>query len=219
MNPSWEAIKDGKIKIDRKDVNVITKQIDVSYQEVDRVVPLLWAEHAPLLTIHVGLAARESSIRIEEMARHGPYIHDVVIDNRSIEHAPHKELRVYEEGAQSLEENEHKRNYSCKPCDFEFNSTCLNIDRVCDRMNKAFKEGRLTIPTAKSGDAGLFVCEYIYQRSLRICDRCVFIHVPDVERFRLDDITAAIQTATELLIDEILNSHSTEDREVDESKY
>lgn len=198
INESWEAIKDG-LKIDRPNVNLIVKHINVSYQDVDKAVSTLWKQYDPLLMIHVGLAAHERAIRIEQVARHGPYIHDDVL-----KFAPHRELRYYgdEEEEKSSEENIIKKSYSCKPCKFDSSQTCLNIDQVCDKLNQAFENHRVPIPTKKSKDAGLYVCEYIYSRSLTICDRAVFIHVPSSENFKLEDIKTNLQYSIELLIDE-----------------
>lgn len=202
INPSWEAIKDGQLKINRSNINVITKQVNVSYEDADKAVSTLWKEYNPILMIHVGLAAHESAIRIEQLARHGPYIHDDVIN-----YAPHKELRQYDhdnDADKSLEENIILKNYSCKPCQFDCSKTCLNIDLVCDRMNQLFQNNQVVMQTRKSTDAGLYLCEYIYHKSLTVCDRAVFIHVPSAENFQLLDIRKALKYSIEFLIDEAI---------------
>lgn len=204
INPSWEAIKDGQLKINRSNINLITKQVDVSYKDADKAVSTLWKEYNPILMIHVGLAAHESAIRIEQLARHGPYIHDDVV-----EFAPHKELRHYDHddnNAKSLEENIILKDYSCKPCQFDYSKTCLNVDRVCDKLNQLYQNNQVVLPTRKSTDAGLYLCEYIYHKSLTICDRTVFVHVPSVENFQLHDIKVALKFSIEFFIDEILNT-------------
>lgn len=198
LNPSWEAIKDGQLNIDRLNINIITKEISVSYQEVDQVVEQLWKTYQPLLMVHVGLAAFESAIRIEQVARHGPYIHDDIV-----QYAPHKDLRLYtNDSRKSTEENVKKHDYSCKPCRFESSQTCFDIDRVCEKLNLLHGLGKISLPFKKSTNAGLYVCEYIYQKSLKISNRTVFIHVPDIDRFKLEDIRVALKFAIETLIDE-----------------
>lgn len=197
INPSWEAIKDGQLKIDRDDIKVIAKQVDVSYAEVDEVVETLWKEYNPIVMIHVGLAAHEVSIRLEQVARHGPYINDDVRKQ-----APHKELREKVDGG-STEDSNTRPTYTCKPCEFGCSSSCIDLDKVCDKMNQAYKEGILAIPTKTSRDAGLYVCEYIYHKSLCVCDRAVFIHVPDVDSFKLDDIREALNFAVEAIIEAV----------------
>jgi len=195
VNPSWEAIKDNSLKIDRSNVNIITKQISVAYGEVDRVVSELWEEYNPLLMVHIGLAAHESCIRIEQSARTGPYLHDDVLKD-----APHKHLRVYSPDSRK---DDPPYPYTCRPCEFASRSTCIDVDKICEGMTEALREGRVCIPTKKSNDAGLYVCEYIYQKSLSICDRSVFIHIPGTERFKLEDIRASLKIIVEMLIDDL----------------
>lgn len=153
LNPSWECIKDEQFSLDPVKVNIVKKQVDVSYEEVDRVVADLWKKYNPLLMVHIGLAAHESAIRIEQVARHGPYIHDDILS-----YAPHRDLRIYNDTEGSLEERSVRHSYSCKPCEFGCSTTCIDIDRVCERVNKFYKEGKLSLPAKKSTDAGLYVC-------------------------------------------------------------
>lgn len=194
MNPSWEAIKDGRLRLGLPNVNIITRQVDVCYETVDRLIDELWQVYKPILMVHVGLAAFEKQIRIERVARHGPYLHDDVKQD-----APHKELRDYGQEARDI-----NVRFTCKPCSFECSKTRFDIERVCEKLNTLHQAGELPISFKMSEDAGLYVCEYIYQRSLRICDRAVFIHVPDVgEQFKLEDITRCLNSAIELLLEEL----------------
>lgn len=214
LNPSWEAIKDNQLKILLENVNIITRQIDVSYQEVDEQVEKLWQEFQPLLMVHVGLAAFEDCIRIEERARHGPYVNDDVR-----QYAPHKHLRVYEneeevnstapkvnemtiEGETS---DKPRARYTCKPCEFTCSESAIDIDQICDRMNRLYDIGQLRLKTKKSSDAGLYVCEYIYQTSLKINRNCLFIHVPNIsEEITLEQIRLSIQQVIETAIVQLL---------------
>lgn len=198
LNPSWEAIKDDRLHIDRPNVNLIKLQVDVSYDEVDRVVEHLWETYNPLLTVHIGLAAHETAIRVESRARHGPYINDDVKQQ-----APHKDLRVYPEtGGGSPTNQTCRREYTCKPCNFDFDRTCFDVDKLCEKMNQVSEEHKLSLKFKKSEDAGLYVCEYIFRKSLSICNRAIFLHVPDTKNFQLEDITCALKYAIEILIDE-----------------
>lgn len=196
-NPSWEIMKEGQLNIERPDVNIITKQFNVSYEEVDNLVDEIWKQYNPLVMIHCGLAAQENSIRLEQIARHGPFIHDDVLN-----YAPHKDLRDYSEAQHVDEDN--TLDYTCKPCYFEFSSTCLNVERICEKLNQLHREGQVPISYKKSIDAGLYVCEYIFQRSLKICDRTIFIHVPNTTNYTLEEIRIAVKFAVEAVIDEAL---------------
>uniref|UniRef100_A0A6G1SI80 Pyroglutamyl-peptidase 1 n=1 Tax=Aceria tosichella TaxID=561515 RepID=A0A6G1SI80_9ACAR len=203
-NPSWEAIKDGQLKLDRPNINVVTKQVKVSYQHVDQLISRLWDEYKPVLMVHVGLAAFEDSIRIEQVARHGPYMHKDVDQQ-----APHEDLRLFYEKHTATGEDTASGNSSSSAsimepaCKFDCSQSCFNIERVCDKLNKLHKQGKVPIGFKCSQDAGLYVCEYIYQKSLRVCNRAVFIHVPDTDRFPLEDIRSAIKLVIEVLLDEL----------------
>lgn len=197
FNPSWEAIKDGRLKSNRTNVRIITKQVNVEYKEVDAVVASLWSDFEPLVMIHVGLSAHEQAIRIEQLARHGPYIQDDVAND-----APHKELRQYAD--QDVSSSQRPR-FTCKPCEFDCNKTCLNVDKICNKMDSALKEGISTIPVKKSVDAGLYVCEYIYHKSLQICDRAIFVHVPDIATFKIEQITDTLNLLVDNIIEEVLS--------------
>lgn len=199
LNPSWEAIRDGQLVIDR-DVNVITKQIEVSYEGVDKAADQLWSEYKPMLMIHVGLAAHEDQIRLEQIARDGPYLKDDIKQN-----APHKELRQYinVDPSSTKQSAPNQPEYTCKPCQFGAKRTLLNVESVCHKLNELHKKGQLPIGFACSQDAGLYVCEYLYRASLKICPRVVFIHVPDVKKFTLEQIRVSLKFAIESLIDEL----------------
>lgn len=178
MNPSWEAIKDGQLKIDRPNIIVITKEIDVSYKAVQEQVKEFWKTHKPILMVHVGLAACSSCVKLEKRARHGPYLGDDIYGT-----ALHAHLKG-------------------KSCQFDESITCLNIESICDKLNQLHKQGSISIPFNASNEAGLFLCEFIYQESLKICDRTVFIHVPNVsEKITLDDIRLSIKYAIEACLD------------------
>lgn len=200
-NPSWEAIKNDSFQIDRPSIRLVKRQVDVAYQDVDAAVEELWKTYNPLLMVHVGLAAFETHIRIEARARHGPYVHDDIK-----KFAAHEHLREYKtDGEGSLEEKTVRHNYTCKPCEFDCSKTKIDVDRLCSRLNEEFAKKNVNIPFKRSEDAGLYLCEYIYQKSLRICDRALFIHVPDVEDFKLEDISASLKLALEFAVDEIRN--------------
>lgn len=195
-NPSWEAIKDGQLKLDRPNINVITREVMVSYREVDQVVHELWDEYKPILMVHVGLAAFEQTIRIEQLARHGPYLYRDVVQE-----APHEELRLfYERCERQIEATEDLADPADK---FDCSRSYFDIERVCQKLNQFHLEGKLPIGFKCSQDAGLYVCEYLYQASLRKCDRAVFIHVPDTDKCPLEVTRLALKLAIETLLDEL----------------
>lgn len=198
LNTSWEAIRDGRLSLDRR-VRLVTREIAVSYDEVDRVVANLWQEYQPVLMVHIGLSALESCIKVEQIARHGPYINDDVAKC-----APHKDLRLYGGEHESSAEKSIQKGFLCKPCSFDMSKTCIDVDRVCSKLMSMFDEGTVKFKTLKSQDAGLYLCEYIYFKSLCHSDRAVFVHVPDMEKYPLEDIRNNLKHLIEVLIDEVL---------------
>ncbi|CAM4740938.1 unnamed protein product [Rotaria magnacalcarata] len=79
----------------------------------------------------------------------------------------------------------------------EMLTTLLPIDVVCAKV-----ERRTNLPVKVSGDAGRFLCEFIYYQSLFIDPkRTVFIHIPELdETFTIENLAETIQ----LIIYELL---------------
>lgn len=190
LNPSWECIRDGRLQIDRPQVNLITKQIDVCYDTVNHVVDSLWTEYKPWLMVHIGLAAHETGIRIEQLARDGPYVKD---DIKCC--APHKHLEQVV--------GDTPETSVCQSQGFTEKRTCLNVDEICKIVGSLHDQGKVAMPISVSQDAGLYLCEYIYHKSLQCSDRVVFIHVPNIDKFELEDITLALKYTIEAIVDNL----------------
>ncbi|XP_076475937.1 pyroglutamyl-peptidase 1 isoform X2 [Bombus vancouverensis nearcticus] len=60
VNASWEAAKElNKLCINSKelmDVEVIVKEIPVSYEDVTKYVPKFWQEYKPIVVLHLGIS-------------------------------------------------------------------------------------------------------------------------------------------------------------------
>merc|ERR1712228_453744 len=77
VNASWEAVKEVKNSWSHQ-VELRTREIEVSYDAVDQAVEDIWKED-PLFVVHVGVAGRRKEISIETKAKNGPYaIKDVL---------------------------------------------------------------------------------------------------------------------------------------------
>lgn len=217
VNPSWEAIKD-PIKIDRP-VNVIVKQVSVAYDTVDVTIPELWSTYKPLLMVHVGLAAHDSTLRLETQARSGPYLHPDVTgcfpacSRKSMK--PSTETIVansnsLESEGDVLSDDINNKNDVLSDSSINHTNTvsgtCLKLDSVIEKFKKAKEEGNIKLDISQSYDAGLYVCEYIYHKSLCHNSKAVFIHIPDTDRYSLDEIKEALKLSIELLIDGAMES-------------
>lgn len=191
FNPSWEAIRDGRLTIDREGWKIIPTKIDPTYDAANKFGEMyghVWKKYDRVVVVHLEFEPNNKSfLRFEQFARDGPYIKED-IDS----YAPHANLNY------SIE----AKYVSVPPT---FNSrleTSLNLDLICDKLNSLHKEGKIALLAKKSTDAGLHVGEYLYYRSLiSTSRRVVFIYVPDVVNFGLIDITLALKHAIELIID------------------
>ena len=95
----------------------------------------------------------------------------------------------------------------CKPggnCPSQSICTKLNLDHVCQRLNQSLEEGLISIPAATSQDAGRYLCEYIYYKSLeRDASKTVFIHVPEENKHKVSEVARSLELAVECLLHQI----------------
>ncbi|XP_046824318.1 pyroglutamyl-peptidase 1 isoform X2 [Vespa crabro] len=76
VNASWEAVKElSKLwpQSELCNIQLITKQIPVSYEYVSTEISKLWEEHNPVIVIHVGVSYKASCLTIEHIAHSTGY--------------------------------------------------------------------------------------------------------------------------------------------------
>ncbi|XP_034172373.1 pyroglutamyl-peptidase 1 [Osmia lignaria lignaria] len=161
VNASWEAVKElNKLcatSKELKNVEVIVKEMSVSYEDVDTYVPKLWEEYKPTLVLHVGVSSKAKSLTIECCAHSNGYLRQDTSDKCPDES-------------------------NIKPKILE---TKINVNKICSAINEN-SECNACI----SHDAGRYLCEYIFYKSLQIDPmKTLFIHVPDFDQY------SSIQTA------------------------
>lgn len=197
-NPSWSAIKDDQLHIDRP-VNLVFQHVEVSYKAVDEIVPRLWEKYRPIMMVHIGLAAHENMLRLEQRARFGPYCND---DVRGF--APHsKNIPLIPINTPTGD-----CQLKCKDSGmYDYIKTGLNLGRALKRVEEAKQLKNLEIDAKQSDDAGLYVCEYIYLSSLKINENTVFVHIPDIKNFTLKQIRKGLSVVIECLIDCIMEEN------------
>ena len=96
----------------------------------------------------------------------------------------------------------------CKPCHpcsgSEVICTKLDLDNVCQRLNQALEDGLTSIMSVTSKDAGRYLCEYIYHKSLQQNpSRVVFIHVPEENKHSVEEVAKGLEVAIQCLVDQI----------------
>lgn len=152
VNASWEAVC-ALPDICRNDkFQLVTEQLPVVYAKVDQRVPALWRRHAPKLVVHCGVSGIAKEVTMEQAAHRTGYL---TRDNDKCCPAKH----------------------ACAASGPDVIESKLSMSRVTETVNKQ----QLRLTAVKSQDAGNFLCDYTYYKSLSIDpDRCAFIHVPTI---------------------------------------
>ncbi|XP_017764648.1 PREDICTED: pyroglutamyl-peptidase 1 [Eufriesea mexicana] len=78
INASWEAVKElNKLCANSKemtDVEIIVKEIPVSYEDVTMYISKLWKEYKPILILHTGVSSKAQCLTIECCAHNNGYL-------------------------------------------------------------------------------------------------------------------------------------------------
>ncbi|XP_076751256.1 pyroglutamyl-peptidase 1 [Xylocopa sonorina] len=164
INASWEAVKElSKLCHDSEemsDVRVVIKEIPVSYDDVSTYVPRLWREYNPIILLHVGVSGQAQCLTIEGCAHSNGYLRPDIYEKRPDE----------------------------TNIEFDVLKTKINVQQICDAINGNTSKTKCN--ACISYDAGRYLCEYIYYKSLQIASkRTLFVHVPDFDRY------SSVQTA------------------------
>lgn len=178
VNPSWEAVK----LLSIPGVELVKCQIPVEYDIVDETVPKLWQEHQPDLMIHCGVSHLAEGLVLEKVG-HG---HDY--DKKDVKGCLPKCSNIC-----STTDNSNSPSSKL--------TTQINVDVVCDQVNRSFEGGKIKLPSATSSNAGRYLCEYTFHKSLcHSSDRTVFIHVPEVTKFSIEETAAALEETITCLL-------------------
>ncbi|CAL7946680.1 unnamed protein product [Xylocopa violacea] len=158
VNASWEAVKELSKLCDNSnemsDVQVVVKEIPVSYEDVSTCVPALWREYKPIVVMHCGVSGKAQCLTIEGCARSNGYRRPDIYDKRPDE----------------------------SNIEFQVLETKVNVKQICDIINDNTSKTKCN--ACISYDAGRYLCEYIFYKSLRIAsNRTLFVHVPDFDQY------------------------------------
>ncbi|VEN59621.1 unnamed protein product [Callosobruchus maculatus] len=149
-----------------QDTSIIKKEIPVIYGCVDSTVPSLWRQYNPLLVIHVGVSSLASKLTIEKCAHGSGYNR---CDVAGTSHT--------------------SGDLQCNLQDCIY--TAIDTDVICEHLNSTG-----SVKSCTSCDAGRYLCEYIYYKSLSIDhSRCLFIHVPPIDHpYSTKEMASAIES-------------------------
>ncbi|XP_017889153.1 pyroglutamyl-peptidase 1 [Ceratina calcarata] len=164
VNASWEAVRElNKLCANSKeliDVHVIAKAIPVSYEDVNACIPKLWEEHKPMVVLHVGVSSNAKCLTIECLAHSTGYVRSDIYGKCPKESTVEPEI-------------------------FE---TKIDVKKICNMINDNSEQ--ITCNACISRNAGKYLCEYIFFKSLQISPkRTLFVHVPDFHHY------SSLQTA------------------------
>lgn len=154
VNASWEAVKElqklWENSVESSDVKLVAEEIPVSYNHVSDHIPQLWKEHNPSIVLHVGVSHSAECLTIERHAHSNGY-----------------------DRADIYNKCPDETNVECSILE-----TGINIEELCDYVNK--NSERSKCKACLSHNAGRYLCEYIFYRSLSIeSTKTLFVHVPD----------------------------------------
>ena len=180
VNSSWAAVQDMKdnhtIEHKGKQIPFVIREMPVVYNIVKTEIPKLWEEVKPRLCVHVGVAGRTQSIRLEKYARNVGYnstdIHKKIPDNHICVH----------EGPDEI----------CTP---------FNVEQICQRASEKLTD----IQFITSSDAGRYLCDFIYYTSLHLNQGPVlFVHVPDLDNpYSKQQLSLALKHILECLLQDM----------------
>ncbi|XP_031846942.1 pyroglutamyl-peptidase 1 [Nomia melanderi] len=164
VNASWEAVKElNKLFADSeelKNVKLITEEIPVSYDDVATYLPKLLEEYNPMVVLNVGVSSQADCLTIECCAHNNGYVKPDICEKCPDESTITPEVF----------------------------KTAINVDEVCEAVNKNSKETECN--ACVSDNAGRYLCEYIFYKSLQMKpQRTLFVHVPDLNKY------SSLQTA------------------------
>ncbi|XP_015512750.1 pyroglutamyl-peptidase 1 [Neodiprion lecontei] len=184
-NASWEAVKELK-NSDLEDVcnvTMVTMEVPVAYESVSHLIPKLWLEHKPMLVVHIGVSGMANCLELECRA-HGSGYNKLDV----FQSLPTAENELLEDPGEVIE-------------------TGINVKRICDELNcrdDSISSNDEGCRAVLSKDAGLYLCEYIFRKSLEIrSDNTIFVHVPDLNVYPATKSAKGLYHVIRLALEEL----------------
>jgi len=154
VNSSWVVVQELQsigVIHQGRSMPLVIKEIPVIYDAVYEQVPKLWTEHKPRLCIHTGVS-HYTELKVEQCARNSVF-YPLDVTGKC------------------------PKNYQCEAGAPEKLETSIDVKLIADSANKRQNE----VKVAVSYDAGYYLCEFIYYKSLHIGDSpTLFVHLPTI---------------------------------------
>ena len=181
VNSSWVVVQELQsmgIVHQGRSVPLVIKEIPVIYDAVHEEVPKLWKEHRPRLCIHTGVSPY-TELKVEQCARNAGY-HTLDVARKC------------------------PKNNQCEPGAPGELETHINVDLIAESANK--RQNEVTVAVSK--DAGQYLCEFIFYKSLYISNNqggnipTLFIHVPTIGKpYSSTQMTIGLKHIIEAILD------------------
>ncbi len=178
VNASWVAVQELKqlgVEHNSQQVPLEIREVVVAYDVVSTTIPRLYKEVSPRLCVHVGVSPYKC-VKLERVARNRGY---TTVD---IKGKTPSSLACVSEGPDLI-------------------CTTFNVDSVC----RSVSQKQLDVKFDVSGDAGRYLCDFIYYQSLHQEQApVIFVHVPELDKpYSVDQLALALKNIIEALLKEL----------------
>lgn len=191
-NPSSECVHLFKNTVSDRILSVcdfiFLPEINVQYQSVDDLNYRKICGRIPDIIINCGVSHEvKDKIKLETVAHRTGYL-KVDITNC-----------IPREGECQVTNYNPKALNKENPCDMML--TRINVTKLCSKNNN-----RLMTST----DAGRYLCEYIFYKSLTYCTNSIFVHVGEDKYFSTKENCDQLKKVVEFCIDEYWNKEKND---------
>ncbi len=158
-----------------------TREIPVAYSVVTETLPQIYSECCPVLCVHVGVSPYKTVV-LERCGKNVGYFGGDIFNRRP------PLGKCVEDGPEVIE-------------------TQFDLHKVCESLSTLNKE----IDFRVSDDAGRYLCDFIYYRSLHL-SACpvLFVHVPPLDTpYSAAQLGRALRDIVEVLLAEVKSTTAT----------
>ena len=180
VNASWEAVKGLPDIWTDLENTLIIEEIPVEYEFIQKNVPEKWEDKKPDFVVHVGVSSKATSLTLEVQAHNDGYEKP---DVKSC--YPHAQC--------------------CLTSGSDILKSSLDLPQLCSSVNKTFTETGLGVDACLSEDAGRYLCDFSYYKSLHAMQgKSLFIHVPPLDQpYSVQQLSKAVRVVLQHIIQQI----------------
>ena len=189
VNASWEAVRGLKdVWTDTKH-ELITEEIPVEYDFVLNNVPHKWSDVKPDFIVHVGVSCKANMLTLEKQG------HNTGYDKPDVKNCLPPE-------------------FCCdNTCSKTVETSCLDLEKLNTDVNNDCGDQGLGVESCVSDDAGHYLCDFVYFKSLNSHDRrSLFVHVPEIDKpYSVHQMTLGLKIILENIVKQLDQDTSTTD--------